>query len=124
MTDHDHTRPFADFLRETNRGRTHDELSDGLRDLVARVSDTGKKGALTLTINVEPVKGSEGMLQVTEGVKLRLPEHARASSIFYASDDGNLQREDPNQPAFDSLREVPGSDDPVSIREARDGTRG
>lgn len=107
MTDHPHTRPFGDWLREQNRGRTHDELSDALFDLVARVKDTGKKGTLTLVINVEPLKGQEDMLTVSDEIKLKLPEHDRGASIFYQGDDGNLQRDDPNQPTFESLREVP-----------------
>lgn len=100
-------RPFADFLREQARGATHDELSEGLRDLVARVKDTGKAGSITLTINVEPMKGSAGSaLVVTDAIKLKLPEHDRQSSLFFSDRDGNLVREDPNQLAFDSLREV------------------
>lgn len=104
----DHARPFSDFIREQNRGRTHDELSDGLRDLVARVEDTGKKGTITLTITVEPLKGNEACLTVSDEIKLKLPEHDRGSSIFFRGTDGNLQRDDPNQVTFDFLREVPG----------------
>ncbi|MEN3123251.1 hypothetical protein [Janibacter sp. LM] len=108
-----HSRPFADFIREQNRGRTHDELSDGLRDLVSRVEDTGKKGTITLTVTVEPLKGNESCLQVSDEIKLKLPEHDRGSSIFFRGRDGNLQRDDPNQVTFDFLREVtppPGVD--------------
>jgi len=107
MTDTPRVRPFADFIREQNRGRTHDELGEALRDLVTKVEDTGKKGTLTLTITVEPLKGNEEALQVSDEIKLKLPEHDRGASIFFRGRDGNLQREDPNQPSFDFLREVP-----------------
>lgn len=100
-------RPFADFLREQSRGTTHDELSEGLRDLVSRVRDTGKKGSLTLTLTVELMKGSDSALIVSDEIKLRLPEHARGTSLFFADNDGNLVRDDPNQLAFEGLREVP-----------------
>lgn len=100
-------RPFADFLREQAKGQTHDEMSEGLRDLVQRVKDTGKAGSITLRINVEPLKGSGGSaLQVSDEIKLRLPEHDRQTSLFFSDRDGNLLRNDPNQLAFDSLREV------------------
>ena len=46
-------RPFADFIREHGHGRTHDELSEGMRDLIKKVKDTGRKGSVTLTITVE-----------------------------------------------------------------------
>lgn len=109
-TDEVEPRPFATFLMEQNRGRTHEELSHGLRDLVAKVEDTGKKGSITLTITVEPLKGNEEALQVSDVIKLNLPEHNRGASIFFRGRDGNLQRDDPNQISiFDQteLREVP-----------------
>lgn len=121
----DHSRPFSDFIREQNKGRTHDELSDGMRDLVARVEDTGKKGTITLVITVEPLKGNESCLTVSDEIKLKLPEHDRGSSIFFRGRDGNLQRDDPNQVTFDFLREVtppPGVD--AVTGEVKDGTDG
>ena len=106
-TDWGRVRPFADFLREQAKGATHEELSEGLRDLVARVMDTGKGGSISLKITVEPMKGSKGSaLVVTDEIKLRLPEHDRQSSLFFSDREGNLVREDPNQLAFDTLREV------------------
>lgn len=43
------TRPFADWLRDQSRGKTHDELSEGLRDLVAKVIDVAAHYGITLT---------------------------------------------------------------------------
>lgn len=100
-------RPFADFLREQARGQTHDELSEGLRDLVARVQDTGKKGTLTLTVEIAPMPKGGGELVVSDSIKLKLPEHERNASIFFADKDNNLRREDPNAISFDFLYEVP-----------------
>jgi len=101
-------RPFADFLREQARGTTHEELGESLHDLVARVRDTGKKGSLQLTITVELLdKDPDGPLVIADQIKLRLPEHDRKPSIFYTDADGNLSRTDPQQLAFESLREVP-----------------
>lgn len=101
-------RPFADWLRDQSRGKTHDELSEGLRDLVAKVIDTGKKGTLTLVITVEPMPKSDGnALVVTDEIKLKLPEFAREASLFFADADNNLVRSDPRQLVFEALREVP-----------------
>jgi hypothetical protein len=101
-------RPFADFLREQSKGSTHDELSQALHDLVARVRDTGKKGSLTLTIGVELLKGgrSDNAVIVSDSIKLNLPEHDRDTSLFFTDSNGNLNRNDPNQLAFESLRDV------------------
>jgi hypothetical protein len=107
VTDEPQVRPFADFLREQAKGHSHDELSEGLRDLVARVQDTGKKGSITYVVTVEPTKGTSA-LTVSDEIKLKLPEHDRQASLFFTDRDGNLQRNDPDQLTFDSLREIPG----------------
>lgn len=44
-TDDPVIRPFADFLREQSRGTTHDEMSETLHRLIARVRDTVFRGA-------------------------------------------------------------------------------
>lgn len=114
-------RPFATWLIEQSGGKTHEELSAALYDLVARVRDTGKKGSVSLTVNVAPLKGDIDVLVVADEIKLRLPEHDRKASLFYPDKDGNLTRRDPNQLSFDSLREVPPGVDPLTgeIREVQ-----
>ncbi|PYG00186.1 hypothetical protein SAMN05216184_104125 [Georgenia satyanarayanai] len=108
MIDDPVIRPFADWLREQQSGRTHDELSQNLRDLVSAVVDTGKKGTLTLQITVAPFDRAEGdALIVSDAVKLSLPQHDRRKSIFHADKHHNLTKDDPAALPFDSLREVP-----------------
>lgn len=108
MTDDTITRPFADWLREQQSGRTHDELSEGLQRLVAAVVETGKKGTLTLQIAVAPFDRAEGdALVVSDVVKLNLPQHDRRKSIFHADRHHNLTKDDPAALPFESLREVP-----------------
>ncbi|NYD39945.1 hypothetical protein [Nocardioides panaciterrulae] len=99
-------RPFADWLREQAGGKSHDELSEALFDLVQRVRDTGKKGSVQYTISVGPMKGDKDVLVIDDQIKLKLPEHDRKASLFYTDKTGNLTRNDPNQLAFESLREV------------------
>lgn len=115
MTDHTEdgdaelvVRPFADWLREQAGGKSHEELSDALYDLVQRVQDTGKKGSIVYTISVGPLKGDNDVLVVDDAIKLKLPEHDRKASLFYTDTTGNLTRTDPNQLAFESLREIDG----------------
>ncbi len=106
----EHVRPFADWLREQSAGRTHDELTDALAEVATAVKETGKKGAITLTITLAPFdKGVGSALTVTDVVKKNVPQHDRRKSIFYADDNGNLTRDDPRQPTFEGLREVPAA---------------
>lgn len=117
MTDNDtHARPFADFLREHGRGRTHDELSDALHTLISKVKDTGKAGAVSLTVKVEPMKKDDRMVVVSDQIKVKLPEHDRPAGVWFVDKAGNLTRNDPDQLSFDSLREVPAPPgvDPVT----------
>lgn len=107
MSDDITVRPFADWLREQSKGATHDELSQALHDLTARVIDTEKKGTLVLSITVQPLKGQVDALVVSDEIRLKLPEHDRKASLFYPDRQGNLTRSDPNQLEFESLREVP-----------------
>ena len=102
-------RPFADALREINGGKSHDELSIALRDLTASVKETGRKGTLTYTVTIAPMKGNPDVLQVTDRVAAKIPEPDRKASIFFADRDGNLTRTDPEQLTFESLREVPNT---------------
>ena len=111
-------RPFADWLREQSAGTTHEELSGALYDLAERVRETGKKGTLTLTVEVEPMKGDTQVLVVYDQIKLRLPEFARPASVFYADDQGNLSRSNPDQPELAGLREVPTTTNTTSLKEA------
>ncbi|GAA1909199.1 hypothetical protein GCM10009737_07970 [Nocardioides lentus] len=113
-------RPFADFLREQSRGSTHNELTEGLHDLIAAVVETGRKGTLTLTISVAPMKKDTERLLVSDLVKVSKPQPDRKESLYFADDNGNLTRNDPNQPTFESLREVPGNTDSAAahIKEA------
>ena len=112
-------RPFSDFLREQSKGRSHNELGEGLVDLVARVQDTGKKGSMTYIVTVEPTKGTDA-LTISDEIRLKLPEFARPASLFYADDDNNLRRDDPQQIPFDTLKEVPPGVDPGTGEVRRD----
>jgi hypothetical protein len=97
------TRPFADFLREQAKGATHAELSEAMQTLVDAVLDTGKNGTIVLTIKVEPMKGDRRAVYVSDAIKIKLPEHDRDASLFFADKDNNLRRDDPGQGVLPGL---------------------
>lgn len=106
--DDDAPRDFGSFLLELARGKTHDELSQALHDVVGKVMETGKKGSVTLTLSIglldkDPANG----MQITDEIKVKLPEHDRPSSMFYPDRTGNLSRRDPRQMSFDDLATIP-----------------
>lgn len=99
-------RPFAAFLQELNKGRVHEELSQGLHDLLAAVKATGKKGSLTLTLVVSQEKKTP-MLIIDDDVTPKLPKPDRTRSLWFVDKDGNPTRSDPNQLDFNSIQAVP-----------------
>jgi hypothetical protein len=101
------TRPFADFLAEHNQGAGHRQAGEALQRLVAAVQDTGKKGSVTIKVDVAQMKDDETLLVTTVTVTEKLPVASPKPAIFYADDEGNLTRTDPRQLSFDGLKEVP-----------------
>lgn len=115
MTDTDsdgQVRPFAATLQAIQRGAVLQEASIGLKEVVEAVIETGRKGKLTLVIDIEPVKGNSDALNVSGKVTTSLPS-IPAASVFFA-DGGNLVRDDPRQAPIVDLRELnPGNRDNV-----------
>lgn len=94
-------RDFVVVLLEIGGGRLHKRLSEQLAEVTQAVAETGKKGVLTLKIEVKPLpKADSKTLVVTGSSASKAPESDDASptSVFFADDDGNLSRSDPRQP--------------------------
>lgn len=102
------TRPFAAFLQDHNRGSAHTEASEALQRLVLAAADTGKAGSVTVKVSVKPMDGSETAMVTTVEVTEKLPKVPLRPAIFYADDDGNLTRDDPQSLPFPKLKEVDG----------------
>lgn len=90
-------REFAAFLLETNKGRSHAELTRALAALVADVQRSGKPGSLTYKLTVKPQPGNEQMVIVVDQIVAKAPAAERASSVFFIDDDHGLVRNDPRQ---------------------------
>jgi hypothetical protein len=89
---------FQETIIQISNGSMLGELSDALRDLVAAVRTTGKSGSLVLTLKVQPAsKGPTDVLMIHSQVKTKLPERERGTTVFYATDDNRLVRNDPKQ---------------------------
>lgn len=105
-------RDFAAVLLEIGGGRLHARLSDQLAEITAAVKESGKKGLLTVKIEVKPVPRAEnGTLLVTGSSVAKAPETDEDSpaSIFFADDTGSLSRSDPRQPQLPFRDNVGGN---------------
>jgi hypothetical protein len=97
---------FELTLREHRNGGAVQDLSEELAKVVAGVRATGKAGKLKLTLTIKPPAKGIGFLVVEDDIDAKIPKEPVESSIFYATDDNVLQRNDPQQQTFD-LKELP-----------------
>lgn len=96
-------KPFSATLQEIGSGVLAARLAEQLQELTDAVVHTGKKGVLTLQITVAPLKpGNVKNLVTTGATALKLPKDDAdsPSSVFFVDADGNLTRDDPNQPTL------------------------
>ncbi len=90
------TKPFGAFLHEHRGAGLHNELGEGLAEVVAAVLAHQRKGSVTVKINISP-SDIQGAVVVTDKVELKAPEPVPDPSLFFGDDHGNLSRRDPRQ---------------------------
>ena len=99
---------FEKTLRDVRYGHAVTEASEKLAQLVQAVRASGKGGRFTLTLSVKPAsRGDTSTLMVEDDIAVKLPKQEKPQSVFFATDQNLLQRNDPNQKEF-VLKTVPG----------------
>jgi len=88
---------FAFTLAQLRGGKTQEELSEELNQLIQDCRATGAKGEITLTICVRPDKGDTGQYFLRPSIKTKSPKFAVGDTLFWGTPEGNLQRHDPAQ---------------------------
>jgi hypothetical protein len=111
-------KAFSLVLQDLRDGRTHSELTVGMKELLAAVRDTGKAGTITLELKVKPTaRGNEvSKVVITDKVTIKAPKPERGDDYFFVTDDDNLSRNHPRQHSLD-LREA-GGGKPTELKEA------
>jgi hypothetical protein len=99
---------FAAFLVGHLGGRSHEQISAEMHELLGAVAEHGKKGELTIKVTVEPPKGHVDGGPVAIGIDsaLKAPKASAPPAIYFVDHDGNATRNDPRQMALD-LRTAP-----------------
>lgn len=100
------TRPFFDTLREIRRGAILDDCADELARLVRAVDETGKAGKLTIELSVKPASKGQGIYNISDKVRTKLPELPVGETIMFGTPEGNLQARNPSQPDIEGLIDV------------------
>ncbi len=94
---------FLEVIRELRMGKTAIELSEKITDVVAAVIKTGKKGSITLKLQIEPATTGDEISQliVSEEVTLKVPEKSKPDTLFFSNSHGVMMRFDPRQEKLD-----------------------
>ncbi|QGH62718.1 hypothetical protein [Serratia proteamaculans] len=103
--------PFSQQLTYLNKGSLNDELTEQLAQVVKAVRETGKAGSITLTLKVGMLnKANEDVVKISPVVAYKIPEGERAETIMWSTADGDLLRNDPQQPGAAELKQVASTD--------------
>ena len=102
MSETKNTTPFSQQLAYINKGTLDAELTEALAEVIKAVRETGKKGAVTLTLNCSMLNTrDENTMKVTPKVTRTIPELDRADTIMFSTADGDLLRDAPAQVQMD-----------------------
>lgn len=95
---------FPDVLKHQRRGKLVADLDREMRELIKSVAQTGKKGTITLTLDIK-ARG-DGQVEVADKVAIKKPVGDRAPGIFFVTEDGGLSRSDPRQEELPGIKAV------------------
>jgi len=88
---------FALIFGQIAHGDLAGQASETLAEMVKAVHETNKKGKITLTLEIKPRGRDAGQVELSGEVKPSFPIPDIAPSMFFATEDGELKRENPRQ---------------------------
>lgn len=86
---------FLGFIQTHRRGEILTESDALMTEILTAIREHGGKGKLTLTVGLQMNKA--GQIEIQPALKSEKPRRAMSSGLYFADDDGNLSRRDPNQ---------------------------
>lgn len=96
-TDGDTVHTASHLLATMRNGAANDAATEQLEKLVQAVQLTGKKGTVTIKIEVGKLKDGDTELQVQMKVSSSIPVADIPKGIYYPGEHGSLHRTDPRQ---------------------------
>ena len=86
---------LAHVLAQINHGALADEAAAQLAGLVQEVSHIGRKGVLTIKIEVAPFTGGGDTVRLSGKTTVTPPSRDPHAGVFFFDEDGGLSRNDP-----------------------------
>lgn len=84
-----------------NGGFLDVELGEALAEVVNAVLATGKKGTVTMKLDITAQHIGQGTIRVAHDIKKTIPKEKREGGIMFAMPSGKLTPNDPAQKALD-----------------------
>lgn len=111
-------KPFTTILAQLEGGALHEDLSDMVRDLSAKMSEYAAnngeaKGALTLTLSFKLDRG--GVMDVVADAAVKAPKFKREKSLFWLTPGNNLSPENPRQTSLPLRSVSPAPETPRDV---------
>lgn len=99
---------LTDIMGNIRGGFALHKAGERLNEVIKAVVETGKKGSVTLTISVTQDKNDANVVELAPEVKAKIPEKGFTPGVFFASEDGELSKEDPRQAEMFEQRQRQG----------------
>lgn len=112
----DGPEPFLLALNKALRPEILARAGDQLGEVIAAVREQGKKGRLTLTIDLAPMKNVPDAVEVTAKVKAAPPEPPARAKAMWPTEAGRLETSDPRQAQLPGLRAIDDDDAEEAVR--------
>ena len=107
--------PFSQHISHLSRGMLEAELTEELAAVVKAVRETRLQGTLTLSLKIKMhSRSDEDTVIISPSVKTSKPKLETAPAIMFSTADGDLLRNDPNQPELE-LKEI--SKEPRQLKQ-------
>jgi hypothetical protein len=92
------TLTLSEVLMSLDGGGTVEEVQEKIRAVAASVLDTGNTGQLTIKLSFTR-NGGDGskQLKVKDTVSVVMPKRPKPETLFFATEDGSLTRQNPDQ---------------------------
>lgn len=90
---------FIAALTGIDHGAVATKADDLLMELVRAVNELGRKGSVTVKIEISPAKGNSVNVQVAATASAKMPEPDAPWGLFFFTEDGALTRDDPRYEA-------------------------
>lgn len=125
------TRPVTDILREINKGKFAEEVTDELAHLVPACRAAGASGEIVIKLKLKPGRSGSNVVEVIPSYTVKKPKAEVPTEIFFATQGGALVRDNPDQGKLEltvvDTRPVPlpvVAPGQVPVRELVDATTG